>query len=90
VLVKREVNPCFRNDHGVVEEGSRPPCAEGGEQVRVMLGRDAEGRQPSQVIKIGARSAIVAPDPGSRPAIPMPEKQRPPLPVIRPSSDQGG
>jgi outer membrane protein OmpA-like peptidoglycan-associated protein len=90
VIVSREVDPCLRNDHGVVEEGSRPPCTEGGEQVRVMLGHDAEGRQPTQVIKVGDRSAIATPEPGSRPPIPMPELQRPPLPVIRPSAEPGG
>lgn len=90
VLARIESDPCLRNDHGVVEEGSRAPCTEGGEQVRLILGRDVEKRQPTQVFMVGDRSAIAAPAPGTRPSIPMPELQRPPLPVIRPSAEPGG
>jgi outer membrane protein OmpA-like peptidoglycan-associated protein len=89
-ITSLEVDQCLRNDHGVVEEGSRPPCTKGGEQVRVIIGPDAEGREPTRIIEVGDRSAIVAPEPGTRPSIPMPELKRPPLPVIRPSAPPGG
>jgi outer membrane protein OmpA-like peptidoglycan-associated protein len=89
VVASLEFDPCFRNDHGVADPGARLPCAEGGEQVRILLGPDAESRSPTRIIEVGNRSVIAAAPPESRtrPPLPLPDRQRPPLPVIRPSAE---
>lgn len=88
VVASLEIDPCFRNDHGVADPGARLPCADGGEQVRILLGPDAESRNPTRMIEVGDRSPIApAPADLTRPPIPAPDRQRPPLPVIRPSAE---
>jgi outer membrane protein OmpA-like peptidoglycan-associated protein len=81
-------DPCFRNDHGATDAGARAPCDATGEQVRILIGPDAETRSPTRIVEVGRRAALdPAPAPVSRPPIPPPLRQRPPLHVFRPSAE---
>jgi OOP family OmpA-OmpF porin len=88
VVASVAFDPCFRNDHGIADAGDRLPCTPGGEQIRVLMGDDVEARNPTRVIEVGRAVIASAPaEPRTRQPLPPATRQRPPLPVIRPTAD---